>query len=74
MSRTRLGGRYQRRILHTLREAHGPLTTRQLRIRCGLYAGVNPSSMRTACMLLVRRQLLTRLWPGIYILRENSLS
>lgn len=72
MSRQRLGGKYQRRILQTLYEAHGPLTTRQLRIRCGLYHGVNPGSMRMACMALVRRQVLIRLWPGVYILKRKK--
>lgn len=74
LSRKRLGGKYQRRVLQTLHEANGPLTTRQLRIRCGLYTDVKASSMRMACMLLVRRQLITRLWPGVYILTHKHLT
>lgn len=67
-----LGGKYQRRILQTLREAHGPLTTRQLRIRCGLYTNVHTNSMPMACTALERRGLLTRLRHGVYMLKKQE--
>ena len=69
MARKTLGGKWQRRLLQTLHEAGGPLTYRQLRIRCGMpgpSSGKSSNRVRMACRLLVRRELITRVWPGVY--------
>ncbi len=65
MTRHLLGGKWQRRILHTLDEARAPLTYRQLKIRCGMLA-VGTLDMRNACTRLARRGLIVRVWPGVY--------
>ena len=67
------GGKWQRRILATLRNAHGPLTTRQLRIRCGMLPSMDPtgSAMRNPLMALVRDQYLHRLARGLFALTKE---
>ena len=67
------GGKWQRRILATLRDERRPLTTRQLRIRCGVLPQMDPtgSAMRNALMALTRTQYLQRLARGIFTLKQE---
>ena len=70
-----LHGIWQRRILQTLEEATVPLTYRQLRIRCGMWTpstGRGAANVRMACGELVRRHLIVRVWPGLFILRKEA--
>ena len=64
------GGKWQRRILATLRDAHGPLTTRQLRIRCGVLPHTG-SAMRNALKALTRDQYLQHLARGFFALTQE---
>lgn len=67
------GGKWQRRILHTLAEARAPLTTRQLRIRCGMTYEHDPcgSGMRNALMSCVRAGAITRVARGLFQRQED---
>ena len=70
------GGKWQRRIIESLRDAHGPLTTRQLRIRCGMLRHMDPtgSAMRNTLMTLAKGQYLQRLAPGCFALTQKGQS
>lgn len=60
-------GKWQKRIIHTLLDAHQPLNTRQLRIRCGMVTeNAQGSLMRNTLMQMVNRGLLRRIARGLY--------
>lgn len=66
------GGKWQRRIIETLREAGRPLTTRQLRIRCGMMPSMDTtgSAMRNALCTIVDARYIARIRNGLFTIRN----
>ena len=66
------GGKWQRRIIKTLQEAHSPLRIRQLRIRCGILQHMDPtgSGLRNALRTLVIGGFIRRIALGIFTLSK----
>ena len=64
------GGKWQRRILRTLEEAHMPLTTRVLRIRCGMMQAMDPTGnhMRNALKTLGDQNIIQHVGRGLWTL------
>jgi hypothetical protein len=65
-------GKWQQRIAITLLEAGGPLSIRQLRMRCGMLDDESGSKMRMALRTMVKRKLLRCLARGLYVLNEEA--
>ena len=67
-------GKWQIRILQTLAEAEVPVTSRQLRIRCGVGGGNGlamlrqQGSFRQCLMYMTQLGLCRRIAHGIYVL------
>lgn len=69
-------GKWQRRILQTLAEAQTPVTSRQLRIRCGVGAGttrivqarMQGDAFRQCLLYLAREGFCRRVAHGVYAL------
>ncbi len=59
-------GKWQMRIIILLREAHYPLTTRQLRIRCGMLHDKSGSLMRNTLRNMVQLGMLDSVKPGLF--------
>ena len=69
-------GKWQRRIYHVLYDAGLPLTTRQLRIRCGMTPQMDPSGnfMRNTLRTMRLSSYLQSPRPGIWHLWKQGVT
>ena len=65
-----VSGKWQKRIVHTLAESSGALTTRQLSIRCGRVYSGSDTLFKNIVYRLVARRIVLRVKPGLFILRS----
>jgi len=68
-------GKWQRRALQVIQEANGALTTRQVRIRCGLTRTKDRtgSSMRNALRGMLKSGLISQPCSGLWAPIEQAI-